>query len=166
MLKTEFKIDHRFFRNVEQLNYPSALLIEFINEHSNRGNNFIKIAASEISMYLFISESVIYRTLRELEEKKIIKSIIDSKEKFDRVKSYSLDEESLYYLNYTNGAFFEYLDEEQNIKYNDYYTFDHYKENIKYNDLPLLDYLKFLIDTENIEIMEYLEIRRKENESI
>jgi len=161
MLKTEFKIDHRFFRNAVELNYPSALLIEFINENSNRGKEFFKMSVSDISIYLWLSESVIYRTLRELEEKKIIKSIIDSKEKFDRVKSYSLDEESLYYLNYTYGTLIENLGEEETLEYNEYYNFNQYKDNIKYNNMSLLDYLKFLIDTENFEIGEYLDSRRK-----
>lgn len=147
MLNIQFIINERFQYQVYKLGFPAALLLEFIIQNSSNGNEYIKLSAKEIEDHFWcLSESTIYRSLKFLEKKSYIKSIANEKDNFDRIKSYTLESESLLFLNES----FNYSYNDKEVLGDVYRNFNDYKNNVKYSGLTKEQYIKFLIE-ENIE---------------
>ena len=147
MLKTEFTINYSFQHKVNCFGFSSALLLEFIIQNSNRGNEYIKMPAKEINdIFWCLSEQIIYRSLRTLEKRNIIKSKIEHKDKFDRIKSYTIQEDCFYY--FIDIEKFNYTYENNNKVGKVFYDFEDYKNNIKYHGLSKEDYISLLINDE------------------
>lgn len=74
---------------IGELNFPKAILIDFIHFNSNRSLTPIRMSVKDFHKELsFISENTIYRSLKELENDGLIES--DFSGMFDRTKVYKL----------------------------------------------------------------------------
>lgn len=83
------KIPSRLQFLISELNFPKAVLIDFIHDNTNKGRDTIRMSTKDFHKELyFINENTIYRTIKELEEDGFIESTFSGV--FDRTKVYKL----------------------------------------------------------------------------
>lgn len=146
MLELEFTFDNHFQEMISHLGFAKSIVLKFIHDKTNRGNEFKKLSVDYIHDYVFcISKSLISKTLRDLEKDGLIESKKNKIDKFDRVKFYNITENSLKHFNIEKFFYYEHLGKEELIIDLVYYNFDDYKNNIIYKGLTEIEYINFLI---------------------
>lgn len=147
MQELKFTFNDDFQEIISHLGFAKSIVLKFIHDKTNRGNEYIKLSVENIHECVFcISKSLISKTLRDLEKDKLIESKKNEIDKFDRVKFYNITENSLKYFNIEKFFCYDYLGEIKDSIQLVYYDFDDYKNDIKYKGLSQLDYIKFLIE--------------------
>lgn len=146
MVQLEFNFDNHFQEMIECLGFAKSIVLKFIHDKTNRGNEFKKLSAEYIHEYVFcISKSLISKTLRDLEKDKLIESKKNEIDKFDRVKFYNISEESLKYFNIEKFFNYEHFGVNKFIIDRVYYDFNDYKKDVKYKGLTEIEYINYLL---------------------
>lgn len=101
------QIPHHLQFLILELNFPKAVLIDFIHDNTEKGWNSIRMSVKDFYKELnFLNESTIYRALKELEEEGLLES--DFSGKFDRTKVYKVSVKAIEHYYCAPNSYEEY----------------------------------------------------------